>query len=76
MLVQHFVPAAVAELARALGGADDVGEQDRREHAVVVRRRASARQELLDLLEQAVLVSRPEQMFVAGELDEACPGDL
>src|SRR6266566_4181621 len=36
VLVEHHAPGAVAELAGALGGAHDVREQDRGEHAVGV----------------------------------------
>ena len=42
--LEHVAPGAVAQLGGALGGADDVGEQDRRQHAVglalVARRRS------------------------------------
>src|SRR6266550_4318210 len=76
VLVEHLMPATVAELASAFRRAHDVGEQDSGEDAVVVWCRARPRQKLLDLGEQAVLVSCPEQVLVTGKLDEACAGDL
>ena len=44
--LEQLAPAPVAELARALGRADDVGEEHRREHAVRLGRLAHAGQEL------------------------------
>ena len=34
VLLHEFAPAAIAELGRAGGGIDEIGEQDRRQHAV------------------------------------------
>ena len=61
---------AVAERGRALGRADDVGEQHRRQDAVGLRRRAHPGQELLDLVGERGRIARHEQVVVARELDE------
>ena len=34
VLLQQVAPAPIADLCRSLGGADEVGEEHRREHAV------------------------------------------
>ena len=46
------LPGRVTQRRHALGGADDVGEQDGREHAVGRAGSANARDELLDLVEE------------------------
>ena len=50
--LEHVAPAAVAQLRRALGRVDDVGEHHRREDPLGVGGPARAGQELLDLVEQ------------------------
>ena len=46
-------PAAIPQLRRLLGRADDVGEEDRRQRPFGLGRAAAADQELLDLVEDA-----------------------
>ena len=52
--LEQLAPAAVAEVSGELGRADEVGEEDRREHAVGLRGRAHAGQELTDLREREI----------------------
>ena len=75
MLSKQVTPAAVAEPRGALGRADDVGEEDRRQYAIGVPDRAHAGEELLDLVEHRILVADPRQMIRAGELDELRTGN-
>ncbi len=70
MAVQQIAPLAVAELDRPLGRADDVREEDRREHAIDAGSPADAGQELLDLVEDRVLVSDERKVVDPGKLDE------
>src|SRR5262245_33169114 len=51
VLVEHLVPAAVAELTCALGRADDVRKEERRQKPVRRRSSPHAGQELLELRE-------------------------
>ena len=76
MLLEEDAPRAVAEACRGLGRTDDVGEQDRSEHAVDVGGRAHAGEEFLHFVEHCVLVPYPRQMIDAGELDQARTGDV
>src|SRR5580765_445978 len=75
MLSKQVAPAAVAEPRGALGRADDVGEEDRRQYAIGVPDRAHAGEELLALLEHRILVTDPREMIRAGELDELRTGN-
>src|SRR5688500_19557832 len=67
--VQEVTPPCITELCNPLGRRDDVGEQDRREHAVVFWRAARSCQEGLDLAERSVLVAGKEQAVGAWKLD-------
>ena len=69
VLFERFAPTLIAEIERALGRADDVGEQDCREHPVTLVRVPDARDELLDLVDDRVHVSHPWVVGVAGQLD-------
>jgi hypothetical protein len=51
VLPEQLAPTAIADRERALGGPDDIGEQDRGEHAVSVRR-PDARQNFLEKLDR------------------------
>src|SRR5438445_7527075 len=68
-------PRSVAELCRALGRADDVGEEHRRQDTVRLRPMPHAGEELLDLVEDLVGVD-PGQMVVPRQLDEARTRDV
>ena len=76
VLVEQLAPAPVAELGRALGRADDVGEEHGREHAIRLGPGPDAREELLDLVDDRVGIARPDEVLVAGELDELRARDL
>ena len=67
VLLEQLAPAAVAELGGALGRADDVGEEHRREHAVGRRVSRMPGQELADLRRP----SRPGRTTGRGRLREA-----
>src|SRR5207247_6313418 len=64
-------PRSVAEPTCALGRADEVGEQDGREHAFGDRRRLAPREELLDRVEDLVRL-HVRDVILAVELDEPC----
>ena len=50
--LEHLAPALVAEASRGVRGVDDVGEQDRREHAIGLGHVVGAGEELLHQLER------------------------
>ena len=62
---EQGLPADVAELGRPLGRADDVGEQDGRQHASRLGRRPDAGDERLDLGDHRVLVAGPDEVVDA-----------
>ena len=66
-------PRRVSELRRALGRADEVGEENRREHAIGEMCRPSAGEELLDLVEDLIRLDE-RHVVVALQLDEARAG--
>ena len=70
MALQQRTPGTVAECCRPFGRADDVGEQDRREHPVAAGRAAHACEEVLDLTAGRILISDP-QRALTGKLDVA-----
>ena len=63
--LEQLPPAAVAELGRLLGRADDVGEEDRRQRPFGFAGAAAADEELLDLVEQRVDVAGERQVVLA-----------
>ena len=71
VLAEQLTPPTVPELGCAVGRSDDVGEEDRREHPVANRGRGTSRDELLDLVDHRVLISRDEQMVRARKLNLA-----
>ena len=75
VLGEELSPSGVSDLSRAVGQADDVGEEHGREHAIVSRSRAGSRDEVLDLAQEGVLVARPQQAAAARQLDVRCAGD-
>jgi hypothetical protein len=70
------VPAPVAEGDGALGGADDVSEEHRRERPVGLAARSVPGEELLNLVDDAVDVAHKRIMLVARKLDEARAGNV
>ena len=77
--LDEVVPLAVAELDGLLRGADDVGEQHRREHAVDLRLLPrplvpDAVQELPDRLDDLVRVD-PGRVVFPGQLDHLRTGN-
>ena len=75
VLVDEIAPAAVVELARALGRTDDVRKEDGRKDAIRLDGLAHAGQELLDLGEDFVAVD-PRQVVDAGQLHVSRGGDV
>lgn len=69
--LEQFAPAAVAELGGALGRADEIGEENRCEHAVGVRRFAYAGQELTDLRRRKIRQLPEHHMVGTRQLDVA-----
>jgi hypothetical protein len=76
MLVEQLTPAAVAELARPLGRADDVREHHGREDPVRLGDRAVSGEELLDVVADLVGISHPGPVVIAVEVDEPRVGDV
>jgi hypothetical protein len=76
VFVQELAPPPVSDARGELGRADDVGEQHGREHAVGLRRRSQARDELLDLLEHPVLIASPKEVVGSRDPHELRPGDV
>src|SRR5690242_5528490 len=68
--VEKGPPVTVAARRRLLGRADDVGEEDGREHPIASRSEPDARQELLDLADERIRVADPRDVVDARELDE------
>jgi hypothetical protein len=66
MSLEDLTPATIADCCGLLGRADDVGEQNRRKHAIGLGAPSHARQELLDLVEDLVLVAEKRQMVFTG----------
>ena len=60
VLVEEGSPARVAEILHALGGADEIGEEDGGQHAVGSAHGTSPGEELLDLVEDLVGVDGHE----------------
>jgi len=68
-------PRLVAQLRRAFGRSDDVGEQHGRQHAVRRCGAALAGEERLDFVQHAVGVPGEPHVVVAVELHESCVPD-
>src|SRR5690348_15676970 len=60
MILQEVAPAAVAERRRLLGRADDVGEENGRQHTISFRGAAGAGQALLDLVRERIAVAEED----------------
>ena len=69
VLGQQASPLAIPELCRALGGSDDIREQDRGENAIRIRRWPDTGDEVLDLDEEGVGVRTEEDVIAAWEFD-------
>lgn len=76
VVVEQVAPPVVAELRGALRRTDDVGEHDRGQHAFGIAATPHAGDELFDLVEHGGGIAHPVQGVLAGELDQACPGDV
>src|SRR5581483_7051623 len=68
--LEELAPATVTLSRRVLGGADDVGEEHRGEHAVGPGRPPGSGEELLDLVQERIRISEEDDVVVSGELDE------
>ena len=73
--VEDLTPLAVAQLSGALGGADDVGEQHRRQHSVGVGGGAYTGQEFFDLVDVSVAVASEDEVVGPGYLNQPAAGD-
>lgn len=65
MSVEQQPPLPVAQLDGSAGGADDVGEEDTRQHTVRFWRGTSTGEELLGLAENLVGVLGPPEVIGA-----------
>src|SRR5215207_4042445 len=70
------MPAPVAEGGGALGRANDVSEEHRRESPVGLPARSFPGEELLDLVHDTIDVAHERIMLVARKLDEASAGNV
>ncbi len=70
---QQLGPEPIAELCRSAAGLDDVGEQDRGEHAVGRLGRRIAGDEPLDDVGDQLDVEREQKRRIAGDLVQAGP---
>ena len=75
VFVEQLVPAAVAERARAVGGTDDVGEQDGREDPVGCGRSTRTGQKLLNLGDHRLGVAGPERVVLTSQFDQTRAGN-
>jgi hypothetical protein len=71
VVLERLAPAPVAEPRRLLGGADDVGEEHRREHSVGLRVADGSCEELFDLRESP-LDAPDEQRGATRDFDPLC----
>jgi hypothetical protein len=74
--VEDVPPTMIAKLRGPLRRADDVGEQDRRQHAVRVNGCSRPREELLDLVDDGIHVAKLQAKVRAWEFDEPGPFDV
>src|SRR5262249_2917919 len=73
---EEVPPTAVSELRRSLRRSDDVDEENRGEHAVVLGNGPGARQEFLDLVEDGVLVAEVWVIVLPRKLDGLCTWNI
>ena len=73
MLPEQLGPGAIPEFARLVGRPDEIGEEDRREHAVRERCRPYPGQELLDLVDGAR--NQPRQKLRVRSSNQPCARD-
>src|SRR5262249_62213514 len=70
VLIEEFAPAAVPEVCCALGGADDVQKQNRREHTIVFGGGVDTREEPFESIANWVGGAHPPRMVDATKLRE------
>src|SRR6266545_7499610 len=75
VLLEEALPSLIADAGRELGRADDIGEHDRRKHAVDRTRRPDSGEKLLHLIQKRILIADPGQMIVSRKLDKFGAGD-
>ena len=73
---EQVPPGSIADRARVLRRADDVGEHDGGEHAIVVGGRTNPGHELLNLVEDRIRIAEVRQMIDTIELHELCAGNV
>jgi hypothetical protein len=76
MSSEQIAPGSIAEAGRPLGRSDDVGEENRREHAIVIERLVLACDELLHSRKNAVDIALVVEVLDAVDLHEARPCDV
>src|SRR5438445_2666951 len=70
VLLEELAPAGVTDVGGLLGGTDEVGEQHAEEDPTHIRCAPFASEELLDLVQERVGVTDPEQVLATWEFDE------
>src|SRR5262249_37432896 len=73
--LQEVRPSPIADVGRALGGPDDVGEHHGSQHTIVLGGMADARQKLLDLADEGFPLAEPPDMVVSSELHQSGSGN-
>src|SRR3974377_2365357 len=63
--VEKLFPLPVTQTCQVFGGSDDVGEHDRGKYPIRTRSMANTGQELLDLLDDSVGVTKPRPMVLS-----------
>jgi hypothetical protein len=77
VMEKELLPSDAPELRRERRRANDIGEHDRREHAVdLCLFSAELEEETLDLLERTVLVGGHPAVVVPRQFDQRGPGDV
>src|SRR5439155_7866823 len=76
MAIQERPPGVVTEDTCPLGRPDDVGEQDRRQDSILLRRRSDAGEELLHFIVNCVRVADVWQVIPARQFDQLRSSDV
>src|SRR5262249_10659867 len=76
MSLEQLAPSAIAHLACASSGVDDIGEEKGRQHSIDFRLRANAGEELFDFGHHRVDGSKPGVVVDALQLDPARPRNV
>ena len=71
--IKQFMPTFIADLLRTIGRADNISEQNGREHSIALSFRDESSQKLLNAI--AKLCMKKEEMILPRQFDHSCSGD-